>query len=225
MKIKILSSGSRGNCYILTDCNGNQLILDCGVKYDKVSTELNWGDNCICLISHKHADHYNEQTVKRLSMFGIAIYADSTIANESIINYGNWTILPIALPHDKDCDSFSFIIYNTAEKKSIYYATDCTALPKISDRVFDMFLIENNYDQETVFQKKLTNGKYNLGYTRHLSMEYVVGWLKERKSIVRNLVITHLSNSGNISIPSIRDSYKGLCETFYIAKENLSIEF
>lgn len=226
MKIKILSSGSRGNCYILTDVNDSQLILDCGIKYEKIATELNWGKPIACLISHKHEDHYNESTVNRMFKFGLKVFTPTTADNGVSFAYGDWRILPIELPHDKDCSSFSFIIYNVTEGKSIYYATDCTALPRIADRVFDLFMIENNYDQQTVFQKRLTrNGRNNLGYLRHLSMEYLVNWLKDRKSIVRNLLITHLSNSGNISIDAIINGYDGLCDRLYIAKENLFFEF
>ena len=54
MNIKVLGSGSLGNAYIFTDNFQNQLLLECGIKYEKIIPHLDFEKlNCV-LISHCH---------------------------------------------------------------------------------------------------------------------------------------------------------------------------
>ena len=54
-KLKILSSGSIGNAYIL-ECKGERLLLELGVKWQETLKGLNykWGDVVGVLVSHSH---------------------------------------------------------------------------------------------------------------------------------------------------------------------------
>ena len=225
MELKVLDSGSKGNCALLTDCYGNQLIIDCGVKYEKLAVEINWEKPCSCIISHEHNDHYNTKTVSKINFFGIDVFTKDKMKSGKAFSSNGYNILPIELPHDKDCNSFAFLIFNCYEGKSIFFATDCTALPRIADKKFDLLMIENNYDQQTVFENKLSNSLKNLGYMRHLSTEYVLQWLSKRTIKANNIVITHLSNSGNIQGGRLCSLYKPYADNVYIAKENFTIEF
>lgn len=54
MNVRILNSGSDGNCTILTDNKNNQLICDCGLNYKKIFPFLHLELlDAICL-SHIH---------------------------------------------------------------------------------------------------------------------------------------------------------------------------
>ena len=54
MFVKILNSGSDGNCCVVQDRQGNQLLLDCGLSYDKIIKNVNFSMlNAVCL-SHIH---------------------------------------------------------------------------------------------------------------------------------------------------------------------------
>lgn len=225
MQIKILASGSSGNCAVIRDKDGNQIILDCGIKFDKLTVELDWSKPIACLISHKHGDHYNIQSIERLALAGIRVYTQENFAKNSYFVIGGYNIIAVCLPHCAECDSFSFVIYNKVEEKAIFFATDCTELPNVTDKPFDLFMIENNYDKETVFGNYSKGKMRNVGYQNHLPMEYVVDWLQKRDYKPKKLIITHLSNSGNISIPRIKESYAGLSGDVYIAKPNLFVEF
>lgn len=55
MLINVIQSGSKGNCTILTDKNDNQLILDCGIRYENISKNIK--DFCKLdglFITHEH---------------------------------------------------------------------------------------------------------------------------------------------------------------------------
>lgn len=56
MKVKVLRSGSSGNCFILQANDGETLIIECGVDFKEVKKELNFDIKGVvgCLITHEH---------------------------------------------------------------------------------------------------------------------------------------------------------------------------
>ena len=54
MIIDILGSSSSGNCYVLTDNNGNQILLECGIKYEKIVPHIDFEKLDCLLLSHYH---------------------------------------------------------------------------------------------------------------------------------------------------------------------------
>ena len=72
MKLKVLSSGSQGNCYILQS-EKEQLILDCGIglKYIKAGLGFNISNVAGCLVTHHHKDH--DLTSNELIKMGIYV--------------------------------------------------------------------------------------------------------------------------------------------------------
>lgn len=52
--LHIISSGSQGNNYIL-DCNGEKLIIECGVSAKDIFKLLEWriGNVAACICSHQ----------------------------------------------------------------------------------------------------------------------------------------------------------------------------
>ena len=222
MKLKILDSGSQGNCAIIKDTQCNQLIIDCGIKYEKIAVEINWDKPIYCLVSHTHSDH--GLSIDKLKQCGITVYSHPDFSQGKVINIDNaWVIVTLELPHDQTTTSYSFLIYNTIEKKSIYFATDCTELPRIADKPYDLIMCETNYDEETSRIQNVDNS--NLGYLRHLSVEYVAAWLKCRQNHPKIFVASHLSNSGNISLKTLNTTLDGLCDKLFVAKKNLEINF
>ena len=59
MKLKVLGSGSSGNCYILENDN-EALIIEAGLPFMKVKKALNFNVMKIkaVLITHIHSDHH-----------------------------------------------------------------------------------------------------------------------------------------------------------------------
>ena len=55
MKLKVLGSGSAGNCYLLQN-EKEILIIECGISYKKILQRLNFNLSSVvgCLISHEH---------------------------------------------------------------------------------------------------------------------------------------------------------------------------
>lgn len=225
MELNILDSGSLGNCCILKDSLGNQLMIDCGIKYSRIVPQVDWDRPITCLITHKHKDHSLSR--KEIEMSGVDVYCHNTFTNGQLVkSIRGYSVLPIELPHDIDTTSYSFLIYNKAENKTIYFATDCSMLPQIADKKYDLIMLENNYSEE-VIQNNIAQGKelINKGYLRHLSVEYVQSWLSKLSQKTSVLVVSHLSNSGNITYDIIKDKLSGLASKLVIANKNKKFTF
>lgn len=56
MLIRVLASGSSGNCTVIENENGELLILDAGIDIKQIKQGINFrvGDIAGCVITHKH---------------------------------------------------------------------------------------------------------------------------------------------------------------------------
>lgn len=55
MEIKVLASGSSGNCYIISD-HETKILIECGVSIDRIKKgcDFRLHEIAACLISHEH---------------------------------------------------------------------------------------------------------------------------------------------------------------------------
>ena len=74
MKINCISSGSKGNAYLVDD-GYSQILLDCGVTFKQLQVATNFQTSKLsaCLITHEHKDH--SKCAKDLCLRGIPIGA------------------------------------------------------------------------------------------------------------------------------------------------------
>jgi phosphoribosyl 1,2-cyclic phosphodiesterase len=129
------ASGSRGNCYRITD-GRTPLLLECGIKINDILRNLEFGVSSLagCLVSHGHNDH--SKAVKDLMKFGVDIYLSQGTAEEitglgpwrhriNIIKarqqfrIGTWTILPFETQHDA-AEPLGFLLANQDGEKCLY---------------------------------------------------------------------------------------------------------
>lgn len=171
MKINIIASGSQGNT-ILISHNGYHLLLDAGVKIDKLrkallNLHLRLTSIDAVLISHSHDDH--SSTVKDLWQVGIecfmaketaqAINFDShrlrVIEAHKQFSIGPWTILPFDLIHD--VPNLGFLI--AIDNKKVLYAIDTPSINYLFNDLTHI-LIECNYDIK-MLKDNFCNGEIN----------------------------------------------------------------
>ena len=75
MVIDVLASGSKGNCYIISD-GQSKLMLDCGIPYGEIQEACGFN---LCsqingvLVTHEHSDHI--RSAQRLMKSAINVYA------------------------------------------------------------------------------------------------------------------------------------------------------
>lgn len=218
LDINALASSSKGNCYIV-DNGGTQIMLDCGIRWDKVKQLLNFKTSNIeaCLISHSHGDHVcglngliksgidvylSQQTILETGVTGHRIHMVDPL-KQFIIN--EWTILPFELQHDVMNVGY---LLSDGNKKIVYITDSYFCRYKFSGLTH--ILIECNYDQATL-DRNVENGfipeaMKNRLIRSHFSLENVVEFLKANDlSKVEQIIVLHLS-SGNANEKLIKET-------------------
>lgn len=219
LKVRVLASGSSGNCYLL-ETNTSTLMLECGVRFDKVLIKLNLDKPIICIYSHEHKDH--SLSLKELERSGIHTFGSRNLETNTQYQFvdGEWIVKPIEMYHTIKC--YGYIIYNTICRKKIIFFTDTKIIKGIVDSKVDLIIGEVNYSNETVFEN--ASELSNQAYLEHLSLQQMQDWLSSRTHKPKILMPCHLSNSGNIKEEDIYNELQGLADKIVIAKKGVEIE-
>lgn len=195
MKIKVIGTGSAGNCYVIEDTAKRCLMIECGVPYKKLILSPHWcGIDKVdgLIVSHKHNDHALElpQFRQLLDKSKILYGDDGDIQDGAEHNFGNWVVKAYRVPHH-GIENKGFIVYNKVECEKFAFFTDTTA-PQLLGGVQN-WLFEINYDQATA---DLAIG---LAY-EELDMnnltpeqEKVVERLKKKENHIRYNLTSHFS--------------------------------
>lgn len=222
MTIEILASGSSGNAYIIEDKEGNQLLLECGIKFQEICKHINFEKLDCVLVGHIHRDHFMSH--KEFEEACISVYSplNTQAGNGNLIDLKHWHILSVPLTHNVEC--YGFYVYNKVEKKYLLYCSDTTSLPNIADRPFDCMLLECNYNYDKVIENAQNGKLTNDGYKNHMALEDLVKWLRVRECKPKHLVAIHLSNNGNIDKDLVLRELKPFGENVRLAKKGVKIE-
>lgn len=219
MKITTLSSGSTGNSYVLADSTGSQLLLECGIKYEKIVPHIDFEKLEAVLISHSHQDH--SMSKSKFSDFYTIVSPETHIA-KSVLCFQNWLVCPIECSHNVDC--FGYIIRNKIEKKNILFCTDTSNLPRVVDHHFDCMMLECNYSYDKMLDNSQANKLTSDGYKNHLALELLVDWLRLRECKPTHLMAIHLSNNGNLDKDLAEQQLKQFATHFCFAQKGGTVE-
>lgn len=212
IEIVPLASGSRGNCYWLTD-GRTPLLLEAGIAYKEIQKGLNFQVSQIagCLVSHEHQDHC--KAVQDIMKAGIDCYmsmgtADAigvhghrvkNIKSKEQFVLNSWIILPFEVQHDAE-EPLGFLMANSAGEK-LLYATDTYYL-RYKFRGLTHILVECNYALD-ILQKNVAAGLVPAAVKdrvlrSHFSLENVKEFLKANDlSKVREIWLLHLSDDNS----------------------------
>ena len=205
--IKVIASGSKGNCYYLND-GSTSLLIECGIKFKDIQKALNFNLSEIkgVLLSHEHGDHSKafkdvlKHGLELYTSFGTResinnnIYYPKIIRAGNTFNIGTWSIYPFDLKHDA-AEPLGFVL--TSENGyRVLFATDTYVIPYHFPGVTHM-LIESNYDENTL-QDQISEGLPKFRYARliksHQSLQSVLMYLeKVDKSKLEEIHLIHLS--------------------------------
>lgn len=202
----VLSTGSKGNCIIYHDT----IAVDMGVAYSLVKKHQS--NLQIVLLTHIHGDHFNLSTIKKLAFerptlrFACGEFLSkylSDIKNVDILepglvyDYNSFKISPIKLYHD--VPNFGYRIFKDNHKT--IHVTDTAHLDKIEAKNYDLYAIESNYNEDTIFESikiKQSKGEfaYQLGSIKtHLSEQQARDFIFKNRG--ENSQVLRLHESSN----------------------------
>lgn len=240
MKLHVLATGSKGNCYVLRARNGESLIIDCGIKAQRVKEFFDFDLSKVvgCLITHEHKDH--SAGAKELASFGVDVYVNiKTIdnietfhrikqlpfSNEKFVpaQIGSFWVHPFWVKHDVPCTGFVIV---HPECGNLLFMTD-TYYCQYKFEGLSNIIIEANYS-EAIIKKRLADEKEFLKdriYNSHMSFETCCNFLLANDMrFVRNIVLIHLSD-GNSDEDMFRTKTKSITgKPVTIAKDGTTID-
>jgi phosphoribosyl 1,2-cyclic phosphodiesterase len=210
MEIRILGSGSSGNCYWVSD-GVSPLLIECGLPVRKIREALDFklSDLAGCLVSHEHGDH--SKAARDLMKAGVDIYASAGTldvlgleghrtlslwkANGEYVevNVGSWLVTPFAAVHDA-AEPLGFILDSDATGERLFYSGDTGY---ISPRIAGMtdILVEANNTWEAVRAGEAPRSLKERVVANHMSLETVKGFLAANDlSRVKVIYLLHLSD-------------------------------
>lgn len=247
MKLKVLASGSAGNCYILDD-GIDALVLECGEKLDEVKKALSFDISRIngCLCTHEHLDHcryVNDFLKARIKVYAsqgtieavkekvkIDSYATSMfreIEKGKPIQIGAFRVIAFDVQHDC-ADPLGFLIQHD-KMGLMLFATDTYYL-KYNFEGLNQILIECNYSKEILFDNVKSGRIPSMLLQRtlqsHMSYDTCLETLEANDlSEVNNIVLIHLSD-GNSNKKVFREGVqKATGKSVYVAEKGLEINF
>jgi len=212
MELKILSTGSDGNCYQLKSKTGDSILIECGLPFKKIKEGIDFDLVNIsgCLLSHEHKDH--ARCPQELINAGIQVISSFDTASALKLNnptcvmagdlfeVGEFKVKAFKVEHDA-IEPFGFLIYHD-EMGLMVFATDTKSLDYEIAGV-NHWLIEANFS-ETIMLKNIETDKLNAFlanrvYQNHMSIETTIEVLKKNDlSTCRSITLIHLSaNNGN----------------------------
>lgn len=210
MTYNIISSGSSGNCTIISD----SIMIDIGVAWNKISQYAK--DIKLVLLTHSHGDHFKPSTVRRLHQErpsvrwgGCEWMVPKLIecgVDKRVIDVGNtdmdsWNLYsniythPVPLVHD--VPNCGWIISLNNGKETLFYATDTGTLEHIEYKNCDYYFIEANHTlaeiESRIEDKKLREEfAYETRAMRnHLSEEQAMDWLAKNMGPNSKVVFLH----------------------------------
>ena len=210
MKLNVVGSGSKGNCYIL-EAEHSALIIECGMPLFEMKKMIDFNVEKIvgALITHEHNDHAKYHN--DYSGSAINIYASSgtcsflkcifpvrykRIENKKTFMVGEFKVLPFDVAHDAK-EPFGFMIHHP-EWGSVLFVTDTYYLPYKFPGL-NHIIIEANYSDE-IIEKKSIGNKFvrDRVLESHMSLENCCGVLLANDlTAVNNIVLIHLSDSNS----------------------------
>lgn len=192
-RIKVLNSGSQGNCYLLTDESGEVLILDCGVKASDIKKALNFDFSKVSgvLVTHEHKDHC--LAADDLEMYGLDVWRPYIWDNgRDRIILGSYAIESFPVEHD-GTPCVGFLIRHTSDFMMLYITDYEFVKWNFSKLKVNSILLEANWMKEFV-QKDTPYANHKI--LGHASLDVCKGFVEANKSEnLQSVVICHTSNA------------------------------
>lgn len=238
MQLKVIGTGSAGNCYILEN-EDTALIIEAGISFKEVKKALGFNIRKIVglVITHEHGDH--SKYIKEYLNSGIKVFVNESTNmlfngvnsflpmlydNEHMFCIDNFKITPFELKHDVECHGFQ-IDHN--EIGRLIFITDTNFSPYTFENV-NHWVIECNHSRK-ILEEKILEGKIELFLMdkvskNHMSIETLIDLFDSNDtSKTKNIVLIHGSDSNSHSVDFKQKIIDCTGKITYIAEKGLIV--
>jgi phosphoribosyl 1,2-cyclic phosphodiesterase len=216
LNIKVIGSGSSGNCYRIDD-GKTALLIECGLPIRKIKAGCDYNLSAIagCIVTHEHKDH--SLACNDLMKAGVDVYMTGGTARVCGVeayrlklwkrNYyddignpyyraeriGTFTVKPYMAHHDA-AEPVFYLIESTAAHECLLFVTDSYYIDYRFSGLTHI-MVEANFCADSLADADNDPRRSRLRHS-HMSLENCIGLLKanDLKSC-REIWLIHLSSS------------------------------
>lgn len=240
MKLKVISTGSVGNSYLLSSEN-ETLLIEAGVNIKDIKKALDFDYSKVsgCLVTHSHGDH--AKSIKEVMALGIETFASvqTLMATETYNHHkaipfainkthyiGGFKVMAFEVKHDVHCVGF---LIEHKDCGRVLFVTD-TYYCKYTFPNLNNIIIEANYSKEIIDKRfGADSGKEflrNRILRSHFSLENCKEMLSANDlSAVNNIVLIHLSDGNSNEKQFVDEVFELTGKNVCAAVNGMEIEF
>lgn len=235
IEIKVLASGSTGNCYWISD-GRTSLLIEAGIPINRIKRGLNYKLSEIegCLISHEHGDH--AKAAYDIAKQGIDVYMSRGTAEMLDLSghrihhikpkyrydIGSWIVKPFEAQHDA-AEPLGLLLWSQETKEKLVYLTD-TFYTRYKFHQLNYIMVECNYSME-ILNENIQAGRVPAAQKKrilqsHFNLENVKDFLLANDlSQVKEIWLLHLSDRNSDAELFKREIMELTGKPVYIAGE------
>lgn len=232
-KIKVLGSGSSGNCILVYDRRGKCAMLDMGLRWkDDILKGMDYDISClsVALATHNHRSDHTKSLAHCIES-GIPCYANQDICDHykgcNLIECGEallldgWKIQTFDLVHNVDNNAF---VVDTYDGIRILYCTDTKYIPRIVRNVH-YAIIECNHDLDLIVDNLCEGMENRSQFENHHSLDKCIKYLRNiYHPNLQGVILSHISDT-NGDPKMFQERVKNeLCfDNVFVAEKGLEI--
>lgn len=235
MLLKVVASGSSGNCYVLQSHSGERLIIECGINWNLIKRAIGFDLNSVVgvVVTHSHKDHCKSaQEVLNAGIdvyclretaeaIGLRGYRIKLLSINKSVKIGPFRVIGFDLIHD--VPNLGFLIHHT-EMGLCCYISDSCYCPNVFPGLNNI-IVEANHDQELLAANS-PKFLHDRIIQSHMNFETTKKLLAANDlSAVNNIVLIHLSNINSDAARFKKEVEQQTGKTVWIAENGITIPF
>lgn len=241
MKLKVIGSGSAGNCYVLAN-DTDALVIECGIRFDKVKEYLKFDLSKVAgvLCTHEHGDH--AKYIQHFLKAGLSVFA-SKGTHEACETKDHHRAFVLKAGVQQDISPFKVKAFNIEHDVReplgfLIHHPDCGNVLFLTDTQFCHYTFKdlNNIIVEANYCDQIINDRLSRGANPKLLRDRVLDShmsLKTCKELlqandlskVNNIVLIHLSDGNSDEARFEKEVAQVTGKMVKAARNGMEIEF